>query len=170
MDKINNLVENREKLIQDEIEEMKMNEAINNMNNNINGDYSEQIKPMKNIILDNDKRIAREEIDIMQKQYEKELANIIQLELDKDLFNLEMKKQQEKYAKEYKKLNFLNFNSGEIKDEDEEEKRKSLALIQKMESNKNNYKSLRWNQIKIIINPYHYPKNQKFLLTRRILI
>ena len=78
----------------------------------------------------------------MQKQYEKELANIIQLELDKDLFNLEMKKQQEKYAKEYKKLNFLNFNSGEIKDEDEEEKRKSLALIQKMESNKNNYKSL----------------------------
>ena len=142
MDKINNLVEYREKLIQDEIEEMKMNEAINNMNNNTNGDYSEQIKPMKNIILDNDKRIAREEIDIMQKQYEKELANIIQLELDKDLFNLEMKKQQEKYAKEYKKLNFLNFNSGEIKDEDEEEKRKSLALIQKMESNKNNYKSL----------------------------
>ena len=142
MDKINNLVEYREKLIQDEIEEMKMNEAINNMNNNTNEDYSEQIKPMKNIILDNDKRIAREEIDIMQKQYEKELANIIQLELDKDLFNLEMKKQQEKYAKEYKKLNFLNFNSGEIKDEDEEEKRKSLALIQAMESNKNNYKSL----------------------------
>ena len=142
MDKINNLVEYREKLIQDEIEEMKMNEAINNMNNKTNGDYSEQIKPMKNIILDNDKRIASEEIDIMQKQYEKELANIIQLELDKDLFNLEMKKQQEKYAKEYKKLNFLNFNSGEIKDEDEEEKRKSLALIQAMESNKNNYKSL----------------------------
>ena len=110
MDKINNLVEYREKLIQDEIEEMKINEAINNMNNNTNGDYSEQIKPMKNIILDNDKRIAREEIDIMQKQYEKELANIIQLELDKDLFNLEMKKQQEKYAKEYKKLNFLNLN------------------------------------------------------------
>ena len=121
MDKINNLVEYREKLIQDEIEEIKMNEAINSTNNR-NGDYDGQIKPMKNIILDNDKRIAQEEIDIMQKQYEKELANIIQLELDKDLFNLEMKRQQEKYMKAYKKLNFLNFNSGEINDEDEEEK------------------------------------------------
>ena len=140
MDKINNLVEYREKLIQDEIEEIKMNEAINSTNNR-NGDYDGQIKPMKNIILDNDKRITQEEIDIMQKQYEKELANIIQLELDKDLFNLEMKRQQEKYMKAYKKLNFLNFNSGEINDEDEEEKRKSLALIQAKESNKNNYKS-----------------------------
>ena len=140
MDKINNLVEYREKLIQDEIEEMKMNETITNTNHR-NGDYDAQIKPMKNIILDNDKRIAQEEIDIMQKQYEKELANIIQLELDKDLFNLEMKRQQEKYMKAYKKLNFLNFNSGEINDEDEEEKRKSLALIQAKESNKNNYKS-----------------------------
>ena len=140
MDKINNLVEYREKLIQDEIEDIKMNEAINSSNIR-NGDYDGQIKPMKNIILDNDKRIAQEEIDIMQKQYEKELANIIQLELDKDLFNLEMKRQQEKYMKAYKKLNFLNFNSGEINDEDEEEKRKSLALIQAKESNKNNYKS-----------------------------
>jgi len=153
MDKINNLVEYREKLIQDEIEEMKMNEAIKSTNNR-NGDYDGQIKPMKNIILDNDKRIAQEEIDIMQKQYEKELANIIQLELDKDLFNLEMKRQQEKYMKAYKKLNFLNFNSGEINDEDEEEKRKSLALIQAKESNKNNYKSFSIpKKPKIIVDP-----------------
>ena len=153
MDKINNLVEYREKLIQDEIEEIKMNEAINSTNNR-NGDYDGQIKPMKNIILDNDKRIAQEEIDIMQKQYEKELANIIQLELDKDLFNLEMKRQQEKYMKAYKKLNFLNFNSGEINDEDEEEKRKSLALIQAKESNKNNYKSFSIHKKpKIIVDP-----------------
>ena len=153
MDKINNLVEYREKLIQDEIEEIKMNEAVNNINNR-NGDYDGQIKPMKNIILDNDKRIAQEEIDIMQKQYEKELANIIQLELDKDLFNLEMKRQQEKYMKAYKKLNFLNFNSGEINDEDEEEKRKSLALIQAKESNKNNYKSFSIpKKPKIIVDP-----------------
>ena len=153
MDKINNLVEYREKLIQDEIEEIKMNEAINSTNNR-NGDYDGQIKPMKNIILDNDKRIAQEEIDIMQKQYEKELANIIQLELDKDLFNLEMKRQQEKYMKAYKKLNFLNFNSGEINDEDEEEKRKSLALIQAKESNKNNYKSFSIpKKPKIIVDP-----------------
>ena len=153
MDKINNLVEYREKLIQDEIEEIKMNEAINSTNNR-NGDYDGQIKPMKNIILDNDKRIAQEEIDIMQKQYEKELANIIQLELDKDLFNLEMKRQQEKYMKAYKKLNFLIFNSGEINDEDEEEKRKSLALIQAKESSKNNYKSFSIpKKPKIIVDP-----------------
>ena len=57
----------------------------------------------------------------MKKKHEKELANIIQLELDKDLFNIEMQKQQEEYAKEYEQLNFLNFNSGEISDKKEEE-------------------------------------------------
>ena len=46
---------------------------------------------MKNIILDNDKRNSTEEIDIMKKKHEK-LANIIQLELNKDLFNIEMQK------------------------------------------------------------------------------
>ena len=71
---------------------------------------------MKNIILDNDKRNSTEEIDIMKKKHEKELANIIQLELNKDLFNIEMQKQQEEYAKEYEQLNFFNFNSGEISD------------------------------------------------------
>jgi hypothetical protein len=50
---------------------------------------------MKSIILDNDRRIAKEEIDIIKKKHEKELASIIKLELDKDLFNIEMKKQQE---------------------------------------------------------------------------
>ena len=106
MDKINSLVEYREKLIRDELEE-KNNENNNNIQNEENGG----IKPMKSIILDNDKRIAKEEIDIMKKKHEKELANIIQLELDKDLFNLEMQKQQENYKKEYQKLNFLNFQS-----------------------------------------------------------
>ena len=37
--------------------------------------------------------------------------NIIQLELDKDLFQIEMKKQPENYNKVYQKLNFLNFHS-----------------------------------------------------------
>ena len=148
MDKINNLVDFREKLIQDELEEIRINEAINNINNN-NEDENNQIKPMKNIIIDNDKRIAKEEIDIIQKKHEKELANIIQLELDKDLFNLEMQRQQEQYAKEYEKLNFLNFhNSGEInqkKEEENSEERKSLVPLTEPNTNnfiKNNFKSL----------------------------
>ena len=58
MDKINSLVEYREKLIRDELEE-KNNENNNNIQNEENGG----IKPMKSIILDNDKRIAKEEIE-----------------------------------------------------------------------------------------------------------
>ena len=131
LDKINSLVEYREKLIQDEQDLLN-----NNINNENNQNEEDQIKPMKNIILDNDKRIAKEELDIMKKKHEKELANIIQLELDKDLFNLEMQKQQEEYAKEYEKLNFLNFNSGEISDKKDEEpsnERKSLVPTQNQE-------------------------------------
>ena len=91
-DKINSLVQYREQLIQDEIL-MKKNNEIKENNKYIN--ENNEIKPMKSIILDNDKRIAKEEINIIQKKHDKELANIIQLELDKDLFNLEMMKQED---------------------------------------------------------------------------
>ena len=145
MDKINSLVEYREKIIQDEIDYLPNN--INNINKN---EERIEIKPMKEIILDNDKRIAQEEIDIITKKHEKELANIIQLELDKDLFNIEMKKQQENYAKEYEKLNFLNFkisNDNELKNEEEQtsEEQKTMLpipLTQQSEINvKNTFKS-----------------------------
>ena len=145
MDKINSLVEYREKIIQDEIDYLSNN--INNFNKN---EERIEIKPMKEIILDNDKRIAQEEIDIITKKHEKELANIIQLELDKDLFNIEMKKQQENYAKEYEKLNFLNFkisNDNELKNEEEQtsEEQKTMLpipLTQQSEINvKNTFKS-----------------------------
>ena len=145
MDKINSLVEYREKIIQDEIDYLPNN--INNINKN---EEIIEIKPMKEIILDNDKRIAQEEIDIITKKHEKELANIIQLELDKDLFNIEMKKQQENYAKEYEKLNFLNFkisNDNELKNEEEQtsEEQKTMLpipLTQQSEINvKNTFKS-----------------------------
>ena len=72
-----------------------MQDELNFINDNkVNNktEEEEQIKPMKNIILDNDKRNSTEEIDIMKKKHEKELANIIQLELNKDLFNIEMQK------------------------------------------------------------------------------
>ncbi len=119
MDKINNLVEYREQLIQNELYQL-------NYDNN-NQEENNKIKTMKNIILDNDKRIAENEINIIKKKHEKELANIIQLELDKDLFNLELKKLQAKYEKAYKKLNFLNFQSTtDIKENDE--KRKSSLI------------------------------------------
>jgi hypothetical protein len=107
LDKINNLVKYREKLIKEEQEkEVDMVKL------------EETIKPMKNIIIDNHIRIAKEEIDVMQKKHEKELANIIELELNKDLFNLEILKQEENYNKEYQKLNFLNLNSNNNENEE----------------------------------------------------
>ena len=96
MDKINNLVEYREQLIQNEL--YQLNYEHNNQEEN------NKIKSMKNIILDNDKRIAENEINIIKKKHEKELANIIQLELDKDLFNLELKKLQKNSKQNMKKL------------------------------------------------------------------
>ena len=107
LDKINNLVKYREKLIKEEQE--KETDMVK---------LEETIKPMKNIIIDNHIRIAKEEIDVMQKKHEKELANIIELELNKDLFNLEILKQEENYNKEYQKLNFLNLNSNNNENEE----------------------------------------------------
>ena len=98
LDKIANLVKYREKLINEDKERIS---PKNNL----------RLKPMKNIIIDNHIRIAKDEIENVQKRHEKELANIIELELDKDLFNLEIHKQEENYNKEYEKLNFLNLNS-----------------------------------------------------------
>ena len=66
LDKINSLVEYREKLIQDEQDLLN-----NNINNENNQNEEEQIKPMKNIILDNDKRISKKESDIMKKNTKK---------------------------------------------------------------------------------------------------
>ena len=134
MDKINNLVEYREQLIQNELYQ------LNYYNNN--QEENNKIKTMKNIILDNDKRIAENEINIIKKKHEKELANIIQLELDKDLFNLELKKLQAKYEKAYKKLNFLNFQSTTDIKENDEKRKSSLINIYpiSMTSEKKNLK------------------------------
>ena len=59
MNKIDNLVRYREQLIEEEILLQK--------NKEINIEEGDKIKPMKSIILDNDKRIAKEEIDIIKK-------------------------------------------------------------------------------------------------------
>ena len=169
MDKINSLVDYREKLIQDELEQKNYEDFISN---NLNNEESDNIKPMKSIILDNDKRIAKEEIDIIKKKHEKELANIIQLELDKDLFNIEMKKQQEIYRKEYQKLNFLNFQStteennnninNEKKDDEVSEEQKTQTPIPVSErsgifSNSKNYIKKNYNSISL-------PKKQKIFV------
>ena len=108
LDKISHLVDYREKIIKEDQEKDKKKSGG-------------KLKPMKNIIIDNHIRIAKEEIDVIQKKHEKELANIIELELDKDLFNLEMIKQEENYNKEYEKLNFLNLNSNDEENENENE-------------------------------------------------
>ena len=163
MDKINSLVDYREKIIQDELDQ-KNYENFNR--NNIN-EENDKIKPMKSIILDNDKRIAQEEIDIIKKKHEKELANIIQLELDKDLFNLEMQKQQENYKKEYQKLNFLNFQStSEINDKkDDEPSEEQKAQIQPMPSSERSgvYSNSK-NYIKKNYNSISLPKKPKIFV------
>ncbi len=122
LDKINNLVKYREKLIKEEYIKEK-----NKM--------PEKEETMKNIIIDNHVRIAKEELGILQKQHEKELANIIELELNKDLFNLEILKQEENYNKEYEKLNFLNLNNNGEDSEDE-----NIFGMQENEKN-NRYKN-----------------------------
>ena len=121
LDKINNLVKYREKLIKEEQEKEADIPKI-----------EETIKPIKNIIIDNHIRIAKEEIDVMQKKHEKELANIIELELNKDLFNLEILKQEENYNKEYQKLNFLNLNSNNNENDE-------LENIHQENNNNNRY-------------------------------
>ncbi len=150
MDKINHLVEYREKIIKEEQEKgtKKTNEEKNNM---------------KRIIIDNHIRIAKEEIDVMQKKYEKELANIIELELDKDLFNLEIIKQEENYNKEYEKLNFLNLNSNEEEnDENNENNENDNINIDQQEQEKNNRYNMN-NNINHSINS----QNRRSLSSRR---
>ena len=120
LDKINNLVKYREKLIREE-------------QTKENGKIEGTEKSMKNIIIDNHIRIAKEEIDILKKKHEKELANIIELELDKDLFNLEILKQEENYNKEYEKLNFLNLNNN-----GEDSENANEDVFGKQENKKNN--------------------------------
>ena len=163
MDKINSLVDYREKIIQDELDQKNYENFNRNNLNEENG----KIKPMKSIILDNDKRIAQEEIDIIKKKHEKELANIIQLELDKDLFNLEMQKQQENYKKEYQKLNFLNFQStSEINDQkDDEPSEEQKAQIQQMPSSERSgvYSNSK-NYIKKNYNSISLPKKPKIFV------
>ena len=66
MDKINNLVEYRKQLIQNELYQ------LNYYNNN--QEENNKIKTMKNIILDNDKRIAENEINIIKKKARKRIS------------------------------------------------------------------------------------------------
>ena len=135
LDKIEHLVKYREKLIKEE-------------QNKTAPKGNPRLKPMKKIIIDNHIRIAKDEIDSVQKRHEKELANIIELELDKDLFNLEIYKQEENYNKEYEKLNFLNLNSaGEETDNmnenenDNEQQEREYRYKDDNEENNSNYKS-----------------------------
>ena len=132
LDKIDQLVKYREKLINED--QKKTAPKVNT-----------RLKPMKNIIIDNHIRIAKDEIDSVQKRHEKELANIIELELDKDLFNLEMYKQEEIYNKEYEKLNFLNLNSAgeetdninENENDNEQQERESRYKDDNVDNNTN---------------------------------
>ena len=157
LDKINSLVQYREQLIEEEIF-LKQNKEINEENK-----INNEIKPMKFIILDNDKRIAKEEIDIIKKKHDKELANIVQLELDKDLFNLEMIKQENNYQKEYQKLNFMNFNNNIETNTQNEDFEKNDQYPPSLEEPINTYVSLSSNILNKNYKSLSLPKSPKNL-------
>ena len=99
--KIDYLVEYRDKL--------KDKEILLREDNNNNCIDNEGYKGMKDVILDNDKRKIKEELDTKAKQNEKELANIIEIELNNDLFNQKMLKQEDEYNKKFDGLNFMSY-------------------------------------------------------------
>ena len=149
VNKIKDLCQYREFLIRNE-DKQTQNIPTISREQKLQDKYLENVSndkiSIKNIILNNQERIANDELEVLKKQHNKELANIIELELDKDIFNLEMKKQEENYNKEYAKLNFLNLNGGE--DNSVTETEEQLPQIQNKTEMKEKNKSVDKNSIR----------------------
>ena len=60
---------------------------------------------IKKIIIENEERIADNKLERMKAINNIELANIVEFELDKNLYNMELKRQKEIYNNEIKRLN-----------------------------------------------------------------
>ena len=69
-------------------------------------------KSVKEIILKSNGKIPNDEINNFRKKHDKELADIVEIELEKELGTLETNKQDEDYNEKNKKLNLIN-NGGE---------------------------------------------------------
>jgi hypothetical protein len=134
LNKIKNLSELRDKLIQ---EESKNNYNYNNEinminkferikdNNNNNSKYKtvylthnnfEKIKNqdndtelIKKIIIENEERIRDNQLERIKAINNAELANLVEYELDKNLFKIELNKQSENYTREIKRLKYEEF-------------------------------------------------------------
>ena len=119
--KIKDLCKYRAFIIREE-NEKKFGKTNTNTNTNLtrservrkisNGKNNEKIT-IKSAILNNHNKIVKEEISNIKKKHDKELANIIELELEKNLGSLEISKQEQTYNNKNKKLNFINLNGRE---------------------------------------------------------
>jgi len=80
--------------------------TINDMEKIKNNENDKDL--VKKIILENEERIIDNKLDRIKAINEKELANVVEFELDKNLFKLELDKQTENYLKEIKQLKYEN--------------------------------------------------------------
>ena len=133
INKIKKLCELRDKLIQEESKNInnfeistvnkyeKINENKNTNNNSkyktiylthnnyekiINKDNDNDNELIKKIILENEERILDNKLERMKAINNIELANLVEYELDKNLFKMQLNKQAENYTREIKKLKF----------------------------------------------------------------
>ena len=80
--------------------------TLNDMEKIKNNDNDKDL--VKKIILENEERIIDNKLDIIKAVNDKELANVVEFELDKNLFKLELEKQTENYLNELKQLKYEN--------------------------------------------------------------
>ena len=80
--------------------------TINDMEKIKNNENDKDL--VKKIILENEERIIDNKLDRIKAINDKELANVVEFELDKNLFKLELDKQTENYLKEIKQLKYEN--------------------------------------------------------------
>ena len=128
IDKIKKLCELRDKLIQEENNINKNNENIfekeniNDINNSkyktvyLSSNNYDKIKNndddnelIKKIILENEERIRDNKLERIKAINDAELANLVEYELDKNLFKIELNKQSENYTREIKRLKYEEF-------------------------------------------------------------
>ena len=64
---------------------------------------------IKKIIIENEERIRDNKIERIKAINQIELANLVEYELDKNLFKMELNKQNDKYTKEIKRLKYEEF-------------------------------------------------------------
>ena len=86
--------------------------TINDMEKIKNNDNDNDKDLVKKIILENEERIIDNKLERIKAINDKELANVVEFELDKNLFKLELEKQTENYLKEIKQLNYENSKNG----------------------------------------------------------